>query len=163
MALKLAIKPVLTFKTAKGSQYWVDERGRSQRYKSYHPEHGMNDQGLKNPYRHIIFVDNTNASHLVSAADSHNKYWMIIRKGKIGIVALSSEHQYHLVSGLFPYSDQPHIGFAPIEFNILKHSSKIQGYYLQKNFHIGNKIVEWKFVDEKGRLLNGMNSNNVQI
>lgn len=151
MALKLAIKPVVTFKTAKGSQYWVDEKGRSQRYKSYHPEHGTQDQGLKNPYRHIIFVDNTDADYLVLAAGGRKKKRMVIWKGKIGIVSLRSDDKYYLVSGLFPYSDKPRIGFAPIEFNLLEYSSKIQGYYVQRNFHIGNKIVEMNYLNRERR------------
>lgn len=147
MDYPLAIQPVLTFKTSRGSQYWVDKDGRSQRFKSYHPEHGVNDRGLKSLYQHIIFVNNADADQLLKAGSRGRRWQMIIKKGTVGIVALGTNNKYQLVTALYPYVTRPQIGFAPIEFNILRYSGELQGYFPQKNVHIGNEIVAIKYLN----------------
>lgn len=147
MGLKLAINPILTFKTSKGSQYWLDKNGRSQRNKSYHPNHGFEDQGLKNPYDNVIFVNNSDASHLAYATVHKGTWWMIIRNGKVGIITLGASNSLQIVSGLFNYRNKPLLGFAPIEIQKLKYAKNIKGYYVQGKFHIGNKIVEMEYLD----------------
>jgi hypothetical protein len=146
MALRLAIKPILTFKTSKGSQYWLDEKGRSQRNKSYHPEHGIMDQGLKDPYGNIIFVNYTDARHLEHGTTHRGKRRMIIRKGKIGIVSLGSDRKFHFVSGPFDFSYKPRLGFSPIEIEKLRYSENINGYYVKGKYHFGNKIVQLEYL-----------------
>jgi hypothetical protein len=147
MASRLAIKPILTFKTSKGSQYWLDEKGHSQRNKSYHPEHGVKDQGLKNPYDNVIFVNYMDAHHLVHGTTHRGKLRMIIRKGKVGIVSLGSDHKLHFVSGPFDFSYEPRHGLSPIEIEYLKYSDTIKGYYVKGKYHIGNRIVELEYFD----------------
>lgn len=142
MALRLAIQPMLTFKTSKGSQYWVDEKGRSQRYKSYHPEHGVKDQGLKEPYGNVIFVNYIDAHYLEHGITHRGKRRLIIRKGKVGIVSVGSDRKFHYVAGPFDYSHKPILGFSPIEIEELKYSNSINGYYVKGKYHFGNKIVE---------------------
>jgi hypothetical protein len=156
MDLRLAIKPILTFRTSKGSQYWLDERGRCQRNKSYHPEHGVKDQGLKNPYENVIFINYIDAHHLEQGRTHRGKLRMIIRKGKVGILVLRSDHKLHFISGPFDLSYQPRLYFSPIEIEELKYSDSINGYYVKGKYHIGNKIVELQYLDP----FEGMNPNS---
>ena len=146
MTKNIAIKPVLTFKTSRGSQYWMDKRGRSQRYKSYHPEHGYADQGMQDIFQYVIFVDDQDASRLASATFKYNKWTMFIRKGQVGIISFTSDKRYKLVSGPFDYSDQPAIGFAPIEFQQQEYSSSIRSYVIKSRIHIGNRITAVKYL-----------------
>ncbi len=146
MSFKLSIEqPILTFKTSKGSQYWLDEYGRSQRFKSYHPNHGVDNQGIREPYNHVIFVSNEHAHTLDLAADYKGKWWMIIRKSTICIVAYDSEKQLRMIAGPFDFSFEPKLKLAPIEIKNLIYADSIQGYYVQGYFHIGNEIVELEY------------------
>lgn len=147
MAKNIAINPVLTFKTSRGSQYWMDKRGRSQRYKSYHPEHGYADQGMQDIFHYVIFVDNQDAIRLVSATSRYDKWRVFIRKGKVGIFSLVSNRRYKLVSGPFNFSKQPVVGFAPIEFQQTEYSSSIDGYIVKSKIHFGNRIVAVKYLN----------------
>ena len=149
MIFNIAIKPVLTFKTSKGSQYWMDKRGRSQRYKSYHPEHGITDQGLQAIFHYVIFVDNRDASRLVAATFKYHKWRMFIRNDQIGILSLGSNKKYKLVSGPFDFSHQPTIGFAPIEFQQTEYSNGFQGYIIKGNIHVGNQIVAVRYLNRR--------------
>jgi hypothetical protein len=149
MTMNIAIKPVLTFKTSKGSQYWMDKKGRSQRYKTYHPEHGYVDQGMQDIFHHVIFVDNKDASRLVAATYRHNKWRMFIRRGQVGILSFDSEQKYKLVSGPFDFSHQPAVGFAPIEFQQSENSSRIQGQIVNSKIHVGNRIVTVRYLNRR--------------
>lgn len=147
MIVKLAIKPVLTFKTAKGSQYWVDENGRSQRYKHDHPNYAVSNPGWKEPFNHVIYVKNSDAHHIDLAADHRSNWWMIICQGKVGILSFHSDNKMQLLSGPFDCSFNPQIGLAPIEIEKLTYAPNIQGFYVQGGFHIGNEIVALKYLD----------------
>lgn len=135
------INPVLTFKTDKGSRYWIDKNGRSQRYKFYHLDTSVKGQGLKELYDYIIFVSNTDADIIANATTTTGKWWMIIRRKQLFIVNFISDN--HLtIKGPFDIYYYPRIGLAPIEIMKMKYEENLQGYMVQKYFHIGNKIIE---------------------
>lgn len=147
MISSLSIKPILTFNTSKGSQYWLDDKGRSQRFKSYHPEHGVKSQGLQSPFDHVIFVENSDADFIDIATTKHKKWSMIIRKGKVLIGSLEEDNKLRILSGPFDFSYEPRLGLAPIEIKKLEYKETIEGYIVKGSFHIGNKIVDLKYLN----------------
>ncbi|WP_147535230.1 hypothetical protein [Bacillus marasmi] len=140
MEPELEINPILTFKTAKGSRYWLDETGRSQRYKFYHKETTIKGQGMQEPYRYIIFVNNEDANLIASATASREKSTMIIRNDKLYIV-LSRNKDITKVYGPFNLCYDPQLGLAPIEITNLKYDANTEGFIVQSYYHIGNEIV----------------------
>ncbi|SFA69553.1 MULTISPECIES: hypothetical protein [unclassified Bacillus (in: firmicutes)] len=142
------IKPVLTFKTSMGSQYWLDEKGRSQRLKSFHPGHGVENQGLQEPYDHIFFVNNSDADYLDLATNHRGNWRMIFRKGKIAIITIGSDNKLSIISGPFDFSYKPKLGLAPIEIKELEYKESVQGYFVKDSFHIGNEIVKLKYLNQ---------------
>lgn len=137
----LLINPILTFKTAKGSRYWLDETGRSQRYKFYHIGTYVRGQGMKELYRYIIFVNNADADKIANATASREKSTMIIRNDKLYIV-LSRNNDINRVCGPFDIGYVPQLGLAPIEIMNLKHDANTEGFIVQSYYHIGNEIID---------------------
>jgi len=144
--LNLDIKPVLTFETSKGSRYWVDAEGKTQRLKSYHPEHGIEDQGMKGVYPHCIYVDSDDAYKL-AVVTSTRPIWLFLMDGKVGFVSMKEAiTQLEVICGPFNYEQEPRVGLSPIEIQELKQHKGTGADVVQGKYHIGNKIVDVKWL-----------------
>ncbi|NMD71639.1 hypothetical protein HHO41_15170 [Bacillus sp. DNRA2] len=146
--VKLVINPVLTFITAKGSRYWIDKSGRSQRYKFYHFDGTIKGQGLKELYDYIVFVKNSDADIIAEATATTNKWTMVIRNKQLFIIT-SKSNNINIVSGPIDIYCYPKLGFAPIEMMKIKYDKKFEGYLVQKYYHIGNEIIDIELIEAK--------------
>lgn len=146
MAVKLVITPVLTFITAKGSKYWIDKSGRSQRYKFYHFDGNIKGQGFKELYDYIVFVKNSDADIIADVTATTNKWSMFIRNKQLFIITSKSNNKI-LVSGPFDIYCYPKLGLAPIEMMKIKYDENFEGYIVQKYFHIGNEIIDIELIE----------------
>jgi hypothetical protein len=145
MAYELSINPIITFITSKGSRYWLDEIGRSQRYKGYYPENSV-DTGLQEIFDYVIYVDDADASHLANATDHRGPWRMVIFNSEVTIFSLDSRNRYYIIAGPFDIRYEPDLGLAPIEIKKLKYDENIDGYIVKGAYHIGNKIVKLDYL-----------------
>lgn len=139
------------FTTAKGSTYdlmpkrvqGVRVGAATQRTKSYHPEHGEKDVGLKEPSVATVYVVDDGAKRIAmhgaisvpSALIANDGYLMLVEQnekgGDWGITKFDRENPV-------PYSLAPAVGASPIE---LWNAGMIKGMLGFGKWHPGNKIV----------------------
>jgi hypothetical protein len=136
-------KPVFKFKTKKGSQYRISKDGESQRNKSYHPEHGVEDQGVKRLYKYAYYLDTNDATDIAVATKTVSPFWIVVNQNvnQIGVITVN-DGKAKFVTGPFDFEREPHIGISPIELEDLVYHEQIQAYYCRGYSHVGNSIVE---------------------
>jgi hypothetical protein len=152
MSITLEFEPILTFKTAKGSQYWISEEGFSQRNKSYHPEHGHGDQGMKEVYNEVLYLDSKAAEKLGWGLKLQGDWWIIKRGQEIALLSLpKGSNSLRIEAGPFKYDTQPQMGLSPLELQgwiDWREWGGIQAYCATGKIHLGNKITEVKWFEK---------------
>ena len=124
------------FKTAKGSTYTWDAEGRNtQRDKSYHPEHGESETGLKEKSHRTIFVDREAAQaisdHLELGKKGEGQFKASFRpEGDHAVLEVDEgDGKGKVEVGRVPYTKHPAMGAHPVEF-------------FKDGVHLGNEITE---------------------
>lgn len=129
-------KPVVAFRTEKGSTYTVHEDGTTTRVKSYHPEHGVKDQGEQPRSRRTVYVDPKEAQRL--ALPEGGDWYLQISPDGISVVRISKDGTIGKPIETVAYSETPQIGMAPVElFGMITHPD---GRVAYNTLHLGNKI-----------------------
>lgn len=108
----LTIEPYMLFETSKGSKYYVGKKLRTQRNKSFHPEHGEDDTGWKEATDMAVFVPTAVAKEI--APKIFGSFWLCFHQGKLVLVSKLNG----LVTPLkrIEYSSVPEKGLCPVEF-----------------------------------------------
>lgn len=138
-----------SFTTSKGSTYEVHEDGTTTRNKSYHPEHGPKDVGLKARSAKTIYVDSAEASSNLSGAGlsgvGPKGFRLVMRDGKATLVWENQNGQWGASASTrdIPFSTEPGVGKYPVEMWSPK--DDVPGHAeAYSNQHAGNAITEIK-------------------
>lgn len=142
---------IVGFKTAKGSIYTIDGQS-TQREKSYHPEHGKDDVGVKKPSAVTYYTDEQGSQLLgLGGLEMPKGADAVIRVADNGDGTFTGEHLYYNPvrkewqnhTKNYPkitLKTNPEVGLHPVElWKPEKISDTVTGY---RNSHAGNKIVE---------------------
>lgn len=133
------------YETARGSVYFVDAQGRTSRYKSYHKEHGIEDQGIKRLTDYTVYVSESDAAYF--AGPLHGGFWLFFKE--LGEEDLELEFcvfdkQTQSIGKKFstiPFQTKPEIGLCPVELFDVREIQ--QGIHMPSEIHPGNKIVSF--------------------
>lgn len=136
-----------SFTTAKGSTYEVHDDGTTTRNKSYHPEHGPEDVGLKARSARTIYVNSAeDASNLSGAGLSGvgpKGFRLVTRDGKATLVWENQNGQWGTAASSrdIPFTTEPDVGKFPVEMWSPK--DDVPGFAeAYSNQHGGNAITE---------------------
>jgi len=126
--------PVVSFKTSKGSEYFVDGTTTT-RNKSYHPEHGSADVGMKPKSSRTVYVGEEAQFEASSALGLNPESQPSVKiEGDELVVRYKSgrDKNRNLIQRekRFPIFNAPEKGLAPIEF------------WDGKSVHVGNEITD---------------------
>lgn len=121
------------FKTEKGSVYQINDDGTTTRNKSYHPEHGQNDQGLQPSSNETFYVTEQDAEKLGEfQVNGDNKSIQKSSDGRYGVKYLSGKDTGKFESRTMTNAKRiPEEGLIPVEL-----------WDDGKKVHFGNKITE---------------------
>lgn len=129
------LKASKIFKTAKGSVYTLYGDGSTVRDKSYHPEHGKDDVGIKEKSEKTYFIRPEDARNLdIVVAEGHSGTPIIAEyePGKIGVKYINGKYAGKFIDGTITKTfSEPEVGLSP--FEVWGGGRKI---------HFGNKITE---------------------
>lgn len=129
------LKTSKIFKTAKGSVYTLYEDGSTVRDKSYHPEHGEADVGIKEKSDKTYFIrpeDVYNLDIVIAEGLPGTPVVAEFEPGKIGVKYIDGKHAGKFINGtVTKVFDSPDVGLSP--FEVWQGGRKI---------HFGNKITE---------------------
>lgn len=129
------LKVAKIFKTAKGSLYTLYEDGSTVRDKSYHPEHGKEDVGIKEKSEKTFFIrpeDSRNIDIINAQGLPGTPIVAELEPGKIAVKYIDGKYAGKFVSGTVTKTfDTPEVGLSP--FEIWKGG---------RRYHLGNKITE---------------------
>lgn len=132
------------FRTERGSVYEVHDDGTTTRNKSYHPEHGPEDVGLKPRSEKTIYVDPSVAANLSGAGLSGpDKFRLGLKDGKASLIWPNNRTGQWGTSDLsrdIPFSETPQVGLAPVE--AWGRTNDVPGYETYSGQHAGNAITE---------------------
>ena len=126
----------LQYWTAKGSVYGVYPDGSTVRFKSYHPEHGIKDQGLKPRSEITVYVTMDQANHWSLMQASHpdgvSMALKPVERGFWGIQYTAGPGKGRWAKGtIFQPKLKPRRGLLPVE--LWKFGSVV---------HFGNTITK---------------------
>lgn len=132
---KIDLKASKIFKTAKGSVYTLYEDGSTVRDKSYHPEHGKEDVGVKEKSEKTFFIrpeDSRNLDVINAQGLPGTPIIAELEPGKIAVKYTDGKYAGKFVRGTETKTfESPEIGLSPFEI--------WQG---GRKYHLGNKITE---------------------
>lgn len=138
-------RPIKQFQTAKGSVYQVHDDGTTTRNKSFHPEHGAADQGLKTRSERTIYVDPTVASELSGAGLNGlgpKGFRLALKDGKAwGLTWNNAADRWGVSPSAkeIPFETQPRVGLSPVEG--WRKTNDVPGYEAYEGQHAGNAIT----------------------
>jgi RNA polymerase sigma-70 factor (ECF subfamily) len=131
------------FTTAKGSTYTFGENGSTQRNKSFHPEHGASDVGLKEASEVTHFMDPEHAKAFGWLATAGGNKRVIRRGDRLYPATWNDQQQKWGVSPSdkqgYPFTNTPQLGMVPLELWQGKDGAQGREY---SNWHPGNAIVD---------------------
>lgn len=128
------------FKTSKGSIYTIHSDGTTTRDKSYHPEHGAEDVGIKPRSQQTFYVTEEGARKLGIIQAKGGGKMVVETRGDTHAAAkfLEGENKgKYAQTSLTEIKTKPEVGLIPVEI-----------WNDGRNVHFGNKIVE---IGSKGR------------
>lgn len=134
------------FQTSKGSEYAVNDDGTTVRNKSFHPEHGVKDQGLKPRSEKTLYVEKPEDAAALSSAGLQglgpHGARVVIKNGKASLLTWNiKENRWGISPGSrdIAVTAEPQLGYAPLE--LWKKTDDIPGYEAYSNMHAGNAIT----------------------
>jgi hypothetical protein len=138
------------FVTSKGSTYEWDGAS-TVRNKADHSAqgHDVSDVGVKPRSEQTVFVSEEDAQRIGmhNSLNSEAKPKVVFREDGIQLMSWNSkENRWGLDGALIPYTKQPEVGKAPMEFWGLKDTPELNGKTAKSN-HPGNAITELRAND----------------
>lgn len=127
----------VSFTTAKGSTYQVNDNGTTTRNKSYHPEHGIEDQGEQPTSHQTVYVDRAGLNKLgmfQSVAPDGLVHQLVTDNGMAAIRrvdATTGQASPEYQQSVTKVHSEPAVGLYPVE--IWNNGGTV---------HFGNKITE---------------------
>lgn len=134
------------YQTAKGSVYEVHDDGTTTRNKSFHPEHGAADQGLKSRSAKTIYVGSSAEAVNLSGAGlsgvGPDGFRLVLRDGKATLVWRNPNGQWGASASSrdIPFTTDPAVGKFPVE--MWRAAEDVPGFTeVYAAQHAGNEIV----------------------
>ena len=122
-----------TFTTSKGSTYTVNKGNKTTRNKSYHPEHGIEDQGIQPKSNRTFYVDKNDVNKLdiVQTKGGFKTTIDFIDDNNAAVKFVTGPNAGKFIKDTnVVIKDTPEVGLIPVEL------------FNKDRIHFGNEIIE---------------------